>query len=59
MLHRKQHHSEMAQECKNGDKYVYEKTCWYMHEKIFSRKGNNKKMKKMIKMKNFSRNLKI
>ena len=49
----------MAQECKNGDKYVYEKTCWYMHEKIFSRKGNNKKMKKMIKMKNFSRNSKI
>ena len=32
----------MAQECKNGDKCVYEKTCWYRHEKIFSRIGNNK-----------------
>ena len=42
MLHRKQHHSEMAQECKNGDKCVYEKTCWYRHEKIFSQIGNNK-----------------
>ena len=32
----------MAQECKNGDKCVYEKTCWYRHEKIFSRIDNNK-----------------
>ena len=42
MLHRKQHHSEMVQECKNGDKCVYEKTCWYRHEKIFSQIDNNK-----------------
>ena len=32
----------MVQECKNGDKCVCEKTCWYRHEKIFSRIDNNK-----------------
>ena len=37
MLHRKQHHSEMVQECKNGDKCV-----WHRNEKIFSRIDNNK-----------------
>ena len=51
MLHRQQHHSEMAQECKNGDKCVYEKTCWYRHEKIGinKTKEENNKNEKLFK----------
>ena len=53
MLHRKQHHYEMVQVFKNGDKCVYENDWKYRHEKINARISDNKKqLKKITKMKN-------
>ena len=34
MMHRKQHHNEMVQVCKSGEKCVYKDVCWYRHKTI-------------------------
>ena len=50
MLHRRQHHIETVQICKNGEKCIYKKACWYKHDKLEDQKSDeiNEENEKLI-----------